>query len=284
MNDTSLPQVPVQSPQAHGGPGSAGPGAARPAHPLHPKAPAYRYYPLLMAGFVTVLLCSNLIGPGKTAAFELGARVIPVWNEQGFAWSSLLVFGVGNMFFPISYIFGDVLTEVYGYAQSRKVIWAGFGAMIFATVMSWVVIHLPADPTNAFNAQMQPALETCFGLTPRIVAASILAFWVGDFVNSYVLARMKVLTKGRMLWTRTIGSTVVGQLADSLLFYPIAFAGVWSVDTMVRVVVFNWLFKVAVEALMTPLTYLACNGLKRAEGVDHYDDRTNFTPFSLRDE
>ena len=224
---------------------------------------AYRYFDLIVAGFVAVLLCSNLIGPGKVAM--VGG----------------LAFGVGNIFFPISYIFGDVLTEVYGYARARRAIWAGFAAMLFATVMSYAVVHLPVDPSEPYNATIQPALATVFGSTWRIVAASILAFVVGDFVNSYVLARMKVWTAGRWLWARTIGSTVVGQGFDSLIFYPVAFAGVWSGDKLFVVTLTSWAFKVAVEALCTPLTYLVVNGLKRAEREDFYDRDTDFSPFKL---
>ena len=225
----------------------------------------YRYYDLVMAAFVTVLLCSNLIGPGKTCIL-FG-----------------LTFGAGNLFFPISYIFGDVLTEVYGFARTRKVFWAGFLSMIFATVMGLFVIHMPADPKEPFNAVMQPALEVVFGNTGRIVVASMVAFWCGDFVNSYVMAKMKVWTEGRRLWTRTIGSTVVGQLADSALFYPIAFFGTWQPGTMLKVIVFNWVFKVSVEVLFTPLTYLVVNWLKRQENEDWFDRHTDFTPFSLKD-
>lgn len=230
----------------------------------------YRYYDLVLAGFVAVLLCSNLIGTAKVS--ELTLPII----------GGVFAFGVGNIFFPISYIFGDVLTEVYGYARARRVIWAGFGAMLFATVMSMVVIALPADPGNAFNSQIQPALETVFGNTWRIVAASMLAFWVGDFVNSYVLAKMKVWTKGRFLWMRTIGSTLVGQFFDSILFYPIALAGIWETSTLVKAALFNWIFKVGIEVVMTPVTYLVVNWLKRAENEDHFDTNTNFTPFSLK--
>ncbi|MDH4381566.1 MAG: queuosine precursor transporter [Gammaproteobacteria bacterium] len=230
----------------------------------------YRYYDFLMAGFVAVLLCSNLIGPAKVCAFDLPFL------------STALVFGAGNIFFPISYIFGDVLTEVYGYAKARRVIWAGFGAMIFASLMSAVVVGLPASQTESFNTVLQPALETVFGGTWRIVCASILAFWIGDFVNSYVMARMKVLTAGRWLWTRTIGSTVVGQAVDSLVFYPFAFFGIWETETLFRVLMFNWAFKIGVEVLMTPLTYAVVNRLKRAEGEDFFDRQTNFTPFSLK--
>jgi len=224
----------------------------------------YRYYDLVMAGFVTVLLCSNLIGPGKVC------RVLGV------------SFGAGNLFFPISYIFGDILTEVYGYARARRVIWAGFGAMVFASIMGLFVVHFPPDPTEPFNARFQPALELVFGSTWRIVLGSILAFWAGDFANSYVLAKMKLVTRGRYLWTRTIGSTLVGQAVDSLIFYPFAFLGVWSTGKMLQVIVFNCLFKVAVEALFTPLTYAVVNYLKRAEGEDYFDRGTRFTPFSLK--
>jgi uncharacterized integral membrane protein (TIGR00697 family) len=228
-----------------------------------------------MAAFVTVLLCSNLIGPGKTCTLSLPYSVPGI--------GSLLTFGAGNIFFPISYIFGDILTEVYGYARARKVIWAGFGAMIFATVMGLFVIHFPADPNEPYNKVIQPALETVFGNTWRIVVASILAFWAGDFANSYVLAKMKVAMQGRFLWMRTIGSTFVGQFVDSALFYPIAFLGLWQPGTMLKVIAFNWVFKVGVEVVFTPLTYLIVNSLKRAEGEDYYDTKTNFTPFSLQD-
>ena len=194
-----------------------------------------------------------------------------------------LAFGAGNIFFPIAYIFGDVLTEVYGYARARKVIWAGFGAMLFATAMSWVVLSLPPSAAEPFNTTLQPALEVVFGNTWRIVLASIVAFWVGDFVNAYVMAKLKLLTKGRHLWSRTIGSTILGQGVDSFIFYPVAFAGIWESSTLLAVSTFNWIFKVCVEALMTPATYAAVGFLKRKEKVDYYDSDTNFTPFSLRD-
>ncbi len=226
---------------------------------------AYRYYDLVMAAFVTVLLCSNLIGPGK------------VCTIGGFS------FGAGNLFFPISYIFGDILTEVYGYARARKVIWAGFAAMIFATLMSQVVLRMPPDPAESFNAVIDPALHVVFGNTWRIVAGSMLAFWAGDFANSYVLAKMKVLTGGRHLWSRTIGSTAAGQLVDSCLFYPIAFWGVWEPGTMLKVILFNYALKVGWEAVNTPFTYLIVNFLKKAEDEDYFDRGTDFTPFSLQD-
>lgn len=260
-HDASNPPTPRPSDPAGAVPKDGTSSLQQPAvNPRH-----YKYYDLVMAGFVTVLLCSNLIGPGKTCVF-LG-----------------ITFGAGNLFFPISYIFGDILTEVYGYARARKVIWAGFGAMIFATIMGLFVIHFPADPNEEFNKTIQPALEVVFGNTWRIVAGSIAAFWAGDFANSYILAKMKVMTGGRHLWTRTIGSTMVGQLVDSALFYPIAFLGIWSPGTMVKVVLFNWLFKVSVEVVFTPVTYAVCGWLKRAEKEDYFDRQTDFTPFSLRD-
>jgi len=246
-----------------------------------PSAPAaherhrhYRYYDLVMAGFVAVLLCSNLIGPGKVCTVPL-PLALPGLGDS-------LTFGAGNLFFPISYIFGDVLTEVYGFARARKVIWAGFATMLFASVMSWVVIHMPVADTE-YNKIIQPALETVFGGTWRIVAGSIIAFWCGDFVNSFVLAKMKVWMQGKRLWARTIGSTFLGQAVDSVIFYPLAFYGVWDNTTLVHVIGFNWLIKVSVEVIFTPLTYVIVNGLKRAESEDFYDTDTNFTPFSLQD-
>ena len=240
------------------------------AQTVRPRS-RYRYYDLVLAGFVAVLLCSNLIGTAKVS--ELTLPIV----------GGVFVFGVGNIFFPISYIFGDVLTEVYGYARARRVIWAGFIAMVFASVMAYVVVNLPASATEPFNATLQPAIEVVFGNTWRIAVASIAAFWVGDFVNAYVLARMKVATQGRWLWMRTIGSTIVGQAVDSMIFYPIAFAGIWAGETLFAVIAFNWFFKVMVEVLMTPLTYATVGWLKRHEHEDYYDTDTNFTPFSLKD-
>jgi uncharacterized integral membrane protein (TIGR00697 family) len=239
-----------------------------------PGTRQYRYYDLLMAGFVAVLLCANLIAPAKVGYVEF-PFTLPLLGDN-------LSFGAGNLFFPLGYIFGDVLTEVYGYARARKVIWAGFGAMVFASLMAWVIVQLPPSPDEPFNALVQPAAETLFGNTWRIVVGSVLAFWVGDFVNSFVMAKMKVWTHGKWLWTRTIGSTFVGQGVDSLLFYPIAFAGIWTFDTLLAVIAFNWGFKLMVEVVMTPVTYVVVNTLKRVEREDHYDKHTDFTPFSLK--
>ena len=214
-----------------------------------------------MAAFVAVLLCSNLIG---------AAKVSTIWG---------VTFGTGTLFFPLSYVFGDILTEVYGYARSRRVVWAGFGAMVFASFMSFVVVHLP--PAAGWG--QQAALETVFGSTWRITLASLTAFFCGEFANSYVLAKMKVWMHGRLLWCRTIGSTVVGEGIDSLLFYPLAFLGVWPTDLVIRVLCTNYVLKVAWEILMTPLTYRVIAFLKRAESEDYYDWKTDFTPFSLED-
>lgn len=219
----------------------------------------YKYYDLVMAAFVTVLLCSNLIG---------AAKLTTVWG---------VTFGAGVLFFPISYIFNDVLTEVYGYARARKVVWAGFGAIAFASVMGYIVVKLP--PAEGWIDQ--PAYQAVFGSTWRIVSASIIAFFAGEFANSYVLAVMKVAMKGRFLWMRTIGSTIVGEGVDSLIFYPLAFLGTWTPDQVVTVMINNYLFKCGWEALITPFTYMAVNFLKKAENEDYYDRDTNFTPFSL---
>ena len=220
---------------------------------------AYRYYDLVMAAFVTVLLCANLIGASKVAQ---------LWG---------VTFGAGVLFFPISYVFGDVLTEVYGYARARKVVWAGFGAEVFASFMTWAVLAFPPAP----GWPHQAAFQTVFGSTPRIVVASLIAYFCGEFCNSYVLAKMKLLTRGRFLWMRTIGSTIAGEAVDSLIFYPLAFLGVWSREQVVQVLISNYLLKVGWEAVMTPVTYRVVNALKRAEHEDYYDRDTNFTPFSL---
>jgi len=219
----------------------------------------YRYYDLIMATFVTVLLCSNLIGPSKVAT--LG----------GFT------FGAGILFFPISYVFGDVLTEVYGYAHARRVVWTGFAALGFASLMTVVVLGLP--PAPGWNGQA--AHVAVFQQTPRIVLASLAAFWAGEFANSYALAKMKVLTEGRHLWTRTIGSTIVGAAVDSAIFYPVAFLGVWETRTVFVVLVTNYVLKILWEVIATPMTYRVVAFLKRVENEDFYDRATDFTPFSL---
>lgn len=228
--------------------------------PAAPARRSYRYYDLVMAAFVCVLLCANLIGVSK------------VTTVGGFSFSA------GNLFFPLSYLFGDILTEVYGYARSRRVVWAGFGALAFAALMSALVVHLPPAP----GWTGQAVIEAAFGSTWRIALASLLGYWCGEFVNSFTLARMKVLTRGRWLWTRTIGSTLFGEAADTLVFYPLAFYGVWDNALLLAVMGANYCIKVGWEVLATPLTYRIVNALKRAEQEDFFDDRTDFNPFTLK--
>lgn len=256
MSDTSLPHVAANS--LHGRP--------------------LRYYDFALAAFVTILLLSNLIGAAKLSVVD------------GF------VFGAGILFFPIGYVLGDVLTEVYGYARARRCVWVGFCAMLFMAVMSAVVVEMPpfagwtcAASDNALFADVlkasdagticQATYDSVFGSTWRIVAASIIAFWAGEFVNSYVLAKMKVWTKGKYLWTRTIGSTIFGQGVDSLIFYPLAFLGVWPTEQVGAVLVINWALKVGWEVVLTPVTYAVVGFIKRREGLDIYDEGTDFTPF-----
>lgn len=226
----------------------------------------YKYYDLLMAAFVAVILCSNLIGVHKVSYVNL-----PLYGEY--------IYGAGVLFFPISYLFGDILTEVYGYKRSRKVIWAGFGALIFASLMALVVTNLPAAKT--MSAEQQAAVNLIFGQTPRIVLASLLAFWIGEFVNSFVLAKLKLLTKGRFLWTRTVGSTILGEIADSAIFYPVAFFGTWSNEQLISVMIGNYFIKVLWEVLATPFTYVIVGWLKKVENEDYFDRNTDFNPFSL---
>jgi queuosine precursor transporter len=226
----------------------------------------YRYYDLILGAYVCVLLCANLIGPAKVSTVQ-----VPLVGS--------VTFVAGVLFFPISYFFGDVLTEVYGYARDRRVVWSGFAALLFASLMSLVIVHLP--PAD-FWRDRQAAVESVFGSTPRIIAGSIIAFWSGSFVNSFVLAKMKILTRGRWLWTRTIGSTLCGELVDSVLFYSIAFAGTMTHAELLTVMMTQYVLKSGWEVISTPITYKLVNFLKRAEQEDYYDRDTNFTPFSLR--
>ncbi|MEO5706005.1 MAG: queuosine precursor transporter [Alteraurantiacibacter sp.] len=227
----------------------------------------FRYYDLVMAAFVAILLLSNVIGASKPSFIPL---------PDGSQWS----FGAGVLFFPVSYIIGDVLTEVYGYARARRVIWTGFAALLFMAFMAAVVVALP--PAAGWPGQ--EAYEFVFGNSWRIVLASMVAFWAGEFANSFVLARMKVRMQGRHLWMRTIGSTVVGQGLDSLIFYPLAFYGLagWPPEQLYQVVLSQWAIKTAWEALLTPVTYLVVGFLKRREGVEVFDTRTDFSPFASK--
>src|SRR5215475_11564649 len=208
----------------------------------------YKYYDFILGAFVCVLLCSNLIGPAKVATVNV-------------PWYGDFTFGAGVLFFPISYVFGDILTEVYGYARARRVIWSGLTALIFASIMATVVVKLP--PGAGWKGQ--EAYESIFGQTPRIVLASITAFFCGEFANSYTLAKMKLWTNGRALWTRVVGSTIVGEGVDSLVFYPLAFLGVWQPKDVLAVLAANYTMKVIWEILATPLTYKVVAALKRAE-------------------
>jgi queuosine precursor transporter len=228
---------------------------------------SFRYYEFVMAAFVTVLICSNLIGPAKIAQLE-----VPLLG--------VFTFGAGVLFFPISYVFGDILTEVYGYARARKVIWAGFAGLAFASLMATIIVALPPAPFW----KHQQAYEIAFGTAWRIAGASMFAYFCGEFVNSFVLAKMKIMTAGRWLWTRTIGSTIFGEAVDSVLFYPLAFygSGIIPDDKLPAVMLAQFLIKVGVEVVFTPVTYKVVAALKRAESEDYYDRGTNFTPFSLK--
>ena len=208
---------------------------------------AYRYYDLILGAYVCVVLCANLIGAAKVATVQ-----VPFWGP--------VTFMAGVLFFPISYFFGDILTEVYGYARDRRVVWSGFAALGFATLMSVVIVRLP--PADFWRPE-QPAVEAIFGDTPRIALGSMVAFWCGSFVNSYVLAKMKLMTSGRWLWTRTIGSTLCAS-------------------DLITVTMTQYVLKSGWEVVATPATYWIVGALKRTEHEDYYDRNTNFTPFSLR--
>lgn len=242
----------------------------------------FRYFDYMMAAFVGILLLSNLIGAAKLTT--VGGQT----------------FGAGILFFPVSYVLGDVLTEVYGYANARRCVWVGFFALLFMAFMSYVVVAMPPSPDWGCASSSDPLFAqavkatspgtvcqttyvSVFGSTWRIVLASVIAFWAGEFVNSFVLARLKVLTQGKYLWTRTVGSTVFGQAVDSVLFYPIAFYGILTSQSMLTVMVNNWTFKVLWEIVLTPVTYAVVGFLKRREGVDVFDTDTDFSPFAKAD-
>lgn len=239
---------------------------SRGAAPRSAPQRSYRYYELLMAGFVTVFICSNLLGPAKAVQMQL-----PL--------AGTVTFGAAVLFFPLTYIFGDILTEVYGYAKTRRVIWAGFGAMSFAALMAWAVLQLPPAP----DWPHQQAYQVAFGNTWRIVLGSLVAYFCGEFANSFVLARMKLMTEGRHLWARTIGSTIVGEGIDSALFYPLAFwnSGIIPNELVPQLMLSQWIAKTLVEVLFTPVTYKVIGFLKRAEQEDWYDRETDFSPFRL---
>lgn len=227
----------------------------------------FRYFDFAMAATCVIFVCSNIIGAGKVAT--VGG----------------LTFGAGVLFFPLSYVLGDVLTEVYGYARARRVIWAGFAAAAFAAGMAAFITWIP--PSESWNVDFggvdrQGAFAANFAQVPRIVIASILAFWAGEMANAFVMAKMKVASGGKGLWKRTIGSTIVGQGVDTMIFYPLAFIGVWSPSLVATVMATNYALKVGWEALLTPVTYQLVGALKKAEGVDVYDQETDFNPFTVR--
>lgn len=231
--------------------------------PQHDRStpPRYRWFDLIVGVFVTALVTSNIVS--AKVGFIAGYRV-----------------GCGIFVFPISYIFGDVLTEVYGYARSRRVIWIGFACATLASLVFLLADVIP--PAPGWN--QQSAFHAVLGQLPRVVAASLVAYVTGEFFNSFVLAKMKVLTKGKHLWSRTIGSTLVGQLVDSAVFYPLAFLGTdgWTLHTVIEVAWHNYLVKCAVETVFTPLTYVVVNFLKRSEGEDVFDTHTDFSPLKLK--
>ncbi|KKW42846.1 MAG: hypothetical protein UY92_C0003G0052 [Candidatus Magasanikbacteria bacterium GW2011_GWA2_56_11] len=221
---------------------------------------SYRYLDIITIAFVTVLLLSNIIA---VKIVSLGALALPA----------------AVFLFPLSYIFGDILTEVYGYAKARRVIWTGLAANVFMALVFMAASALPP----AAPWPLQEAFASILGQTPRIVAASVIAYWAGEFLNSYVLAKIKVKMQGRRLWIRTIGSTVVGEAIDTALFISLAFGGVLPGSLVITIMISSYLAKVALEIILTPATYAVVRTLKRAEGEDYYDTATNFNPFHLRD-
>jgi hypothetical protein len=227
-------------------------------------ARSYRYIDLVTAAFVTVLVCSSLIGPAK-----ITEATLPLIGT--------ITFSAAVIFFPLAYVFGDVLTEVYGYSRARRVIWMGFAGLVFAAAMTAMMLSLP--PASFWGEQK--AYETVFAITPRIVLASITAYLAGEFVNSYVLARMKVWQQGRHLWGRTVGSTVIGQAVDSAIFFPVAFwdSGIVPNEAILGIALTEYVMKVLIEAGLTPWTYAVVGALKRAEHEDFYDRETDFSPF-----
>ncbi|MDE1161418.1 MAG: queuosine precursor transporter [Acidobacteriaceae bacterium] len=222
----------------------------------------FRYLDALTTSFVVILLVANLVAQKLVRIGPFGP--IPAFTTSG-----------AMVLFPITYIFGDIFTEIYGYAASRRAIWLGFCGTALMYGVSALVIALPADP----EFHHQQAFVTVFGILPRLLIASLAAFWAGEFANSFTMAKLKVLTNGRWLWTRTVGSTVVGQAVDTTLVILIAFGGSVSWHKLANIIITGYLLKVAYEVLATPFTYLVINGLKRAEGIDTFDTRTNFNPF-----
>jgi len=237
---------------------------------LHRSVSGYRYFDLIGALFVTVLIVSNIASSAKIIDWGFSLFGVP------------MAFDAGTLLFPVSYIFGDVLTEVYGYRRTRRVIWTGFACLGLTALVLWLVRVLPGEAAWEEYAGQAAFIQILGGISSGgIVLASLLAYWAGEFSNSFILARMKVMTAGRWLWARTIGSTIVGQAVDTLVFMLVAtLVGVFPWEIFVSLLVTNYLFKVIIEALMTPLTYLVVNRLKRVEQEDFFDTYTDFNPFA----
>jgi len=219
---------------------------------------AYKHLDTITALFVAILLISNV---ASTKILDL----------------NFFTFDGGTLLFPLSYIFGDILTEVYGYKRSRKVIWLGFGSALLMSVTFIIIGELPA----AADWGLQESYDNILGLTPRIVLASLVAYFAGEFSNSYILAKIKIITKGKWLWIRTIGSTLIGELIDTLFFVLIAFFGVFPQELIITIIISNYLFKTGLEVVLTPVTYKVVNYLKKVENEDYYDKDTNFNPFKF---
>lgn len=218
----------------------------------------YRYLDIITAIFISILLISNVAS----------SKITSFWG---------LTFDAGTILFPLSYIIGDMLTEVYGYSRTRRIIWIGLLCNILMAATFMIVAVLPPDASWG----NQSAYEAILGWTPRIVLASIVAYFAGEFINSFVLAKLKIQTKGRYLWMRTIGSTLIGQLIDTVLFCVIAFYGLLPTEVLVAIIVSNYVFKLSIEVLFTPVTYKVVNWLKRKEHEDYFDKKTDFNPFAL---
>jgi uncharacterized integral membrane protein (TIGR00697 family) len=239
-----------------------------PTTPQRSIGRSFKYLDALTTAFVVILLVSNLIAQKVCL---LGPISVGRWSVGPFAVSGAV------LLFPITYIFGDVFTEVYGFAASRRAIWLGFFGTALLYVIGAIVIALPSAP----GWRNQQAFSTVFGFIPRILAASLIAFWAGEFANSYTMARLKLLTNGRKLWTRTIGSTVVGQAVDTVLVITLTFGGIYPIRVLINIIVTGYALKVGYEVIATPITYLVINWLKRAEHADAFDRHESFNPFSF---
>jgi uncharacterized integral membrane protein (TIGR00697 family) len=226
---------------------------------MNAKPKSFRYFDILLGIFVAILLISNIAS----------TKILTLWK---------FTFDGGTILFPLSYIFGDVLTEVYGYRRSRRVIWTGFFGALLMSLVLWVVQILPPAPDWPY----QEAYESLIGFVPRIVLGSLIAYFAGEFSNSYILSRMKIKTDGKFLWMRTIGSTLVGEGIDTAIFCFVAFYGLLPNEILMAIIISNYIFKCAVEILLTPVTYIFVGFLKKKEHEDHYDHGISYNPFSLK--